>query len=45
MILRTKKYRLSIPEFGSQAMATRQAFGISLDEFAQKISKPNWRIS
>ena len=27
---------LSIPEFGSQAMATRQAFGISLDEFAKK---------
>ena len=27
---------LSTPEFGSQAMATRQAFGISLDEFAKK---------
>ena len=27
---------LSVPEFGSEAMATRQAFGISLDEFAAK---------
>jgi len=27
---------LSVPEFGNEAMATRQAFGISLDEFAAK---------
>ena len=27
---------LSVPDFGSDIMATRQAFGISLDEFAKK---------
>ena len=27
---------LSIPDFGNDVMATRQAFGISLDEFAKK---------
>ena len=27
---------LSVPDFGNDVMATRQAFGISLDEFAEK---------
>jgi len=27
---------LSVPDFGSDVMATRQAFGLSLDEFAEK---------
>ena len=27
---------LSVPDFGSDLMATRQAFGLSLDEFAEK---------